>query len=56
MAKEKEKENRVLEKLKANVERIRRHQTTEASQEPQDHYAGNLNLYKINLLYINSVV
>ncbi|CAF0761239.1 unnamed protein product, partial [Brachionus calyciflorus] len=40
VAKEKEKENKILEKLKENVERIRKHQTTEASQEPQDHYSA----------------
>lgn len=35
---EKNKEIRVLEKLKSNVERIRKHQSKECSYEPEEHY------------------
>lgn len=35
---ERRKEERVLRKLKENVERIRQHQSKEMKHEPQDHY------------------
>ena len=35
---EKNKEVRILEKLKTNVERIRKHQSKECSYEPEEHY------------------
>jgi hypothetical protein len=38
---EKNRENRILKKLKANVERIRQHQFRQSSQEPKEHYEGN---------------
>jgi hypothetical protein len=39
---EKEKERKVLEKLKENVERIRKHQTKELKYEPEEHFDGIL--------------
>lgn len=40
VAVERDKESRVLEKLKENVERIRQHQAAETTQEPKDHYSA----------------
>ncbi len=35
---EKDKENKILEKLRANVERIRQHQSKSSSHQPEEHY------------------
>ena len=35
---ENDKEKQILEKLKLNVERIRKHQSRESSHRPKEHY------------------
>jgi hypothetical protein len=39
---EKHREERILKKLKENVERIRQHQSKELKHEPTHHYEGKI--------------